>query len=321
MTGHRGSGPVGVLLAGLLAGWALLARPGAPGGPAVAGMVLVGVLAWWAGGLLAHVHPALPGGAVGGLSTVAILAGGSGALSGVALAAPLGYSNANAAMLTAGVAGFLTAAGHADPTLRRKLVIAALALAVLTIATASLAGAAACILLLGVWPLLGRGRRGIWQLVSGATIVAAVAVTAWLGAAQEQQRPEVVEATLSSGRTDLWSDAVHMAMREPVLGVGAGNFAMQSDVASSDSDMASPHSAPLRVLAELGFVGLGLFAALTAWMILSLRRGAALLAVIALQPTVDYVLEFPAVVVASAVVLGAVAVSGIGKPGFTPPAP
>ena len=170
-------------------------------------------------------HPALPGGAVGGLSTVAILAGGSGALSGVALAAPLGYSNANTALLTAGVAGFLTAAGHADPALRLKLVIAALALAVLTIAT-----------------------RPWWERPHASCCSGSGRCWAEAGA-QEQQRPEVVDATLSSGRTDLWSGAVHMAMREPVLGVGAGNFAMQSDVARSDADMASPHSAPLRVLA------------------------------------------------------------------------
>jgi O-antigen ligase len=321
VTARWGHGPIGVLLGGLLAGWALLARPAAPGGPAVAGMVVAGILAWWAGTLLSRVHPTLPGGAVGVVGVVTALAGGSALLSGAAVAPPLGYANANAALLTAGVAGFLSAAGHAIGSRRRRFVLGAIALSVVAVATTSRAAGVCCVILLAVWPHLRRSRARVWQLASSVTVIAAVVVTAWLGAAHSPQRPDVLEASLSPTRTDLWSDAVHMALREPLLGVGAGNFVEQSNVVRADPDLPAAHSQPLQLLAELGFVGLALLGALFCWMVLSLGRGSVLLAVLALQPTVDYVLEFPAVVVASAVVLGGVAASGMGKPGFTPPEP
>ncbi|MPZ93398.1 MAG: hypothetical protein GEU96_00520 [Propionibacteriales bacterium] len=321
MRAIAGSGPLGVLLAVLLAGWVLLSHPGAPAGPAMAGLLLAGVGAWAAGGLLARIHPCLPGVGVAVVAGTAMLIGVPDSISGTPLAAPLGYANANAALLTAGVAGLLAAAGHTPDGQRRKLVGAAVVLTLLALVTGSRAGAAACVLLLVAWHLLARGRAVLWQLSAAALIVLAVGATVTLGASQQDRPTALVDTTVSTARTTLWSDAVRLGVDQPVRGVGPGAFEASSPTAQRDPDLNNPHSMPLQVVAELGFTGLALLAAVAAWMVGALGRGAVLMSAMALQPTVDYVLDFPAVVLASALVLGGIAVSGIGKPGLTPPVP
>lgn len=316
------SGAVGVLLAVMLAGWALLSAPAAPGGPAFAAMLLAAVVAWGLGAVLSRANRMAPAYVVAGLVSVAIVLTVPASLSGRPVAPPTGYANANAALITAAVVALVVAAGHAERHRRHWLLAWAGLLTVVACATGSRAGAAGCLFVLAVWAVLSRGRVVVWQLGGAAALLAVVGLTAWSGVTyRPMEAAHGVEATFDSTRTALWSDAIDIALASPVHGVGPGNFSRVSETAGADPDIMTAHSTPLSVLAELGFVGLALLILLAAWMIVALGRGAVFLTVLALQPAVDYVLDFPAVSVAAAVVLGAIAASGMGKPGFTPPAP
>lgn len=123
----------------------------------------------------------------------------------------------------------------------------------------------------------------------------------------------MVEETVSTTRTALWSDALHLANEHPVSGVGPGRYQTESPTARADPDLRRAHSAPLQMAAELGWTGWLLLALLTTWVVAALGRGAVLFAVLALQPMVDYTLHFPLVVAVSALVLGAVAATGVGR--------
>lgn len=316
------SGAVGVLLAVMLAGWALLSAPAAPGGPAFAAMLLAAVVAWGLGAVLSRANRMAPAYVVAGLVSVAIVLTVPASLNGQPVAPPTGYANANAALITAAVVALVVAAGHAERHRRHWLLAWAGLLTVVACATGSRAGAAGCLFVLAVWAVLSRGRVVVWQLGGAAALLAVVGLTAWSGVTyRPMEAAHGVEATFDSTRTALWSDAIDIALASPVHGVGPGNFSRVSETAGADPDIMTAHSTPLSVLAELGFVGLALLILLAAWMIVALGRGAVFLTVLALQPAVDYVLDFPAVSVAAAVVLGAIAASGMGKPGFTPPAP
>ena len=65
------------------------------------------------------------------------------------------------------------------------------------------------------------------------------------------------------------------------------------------------------MLAELGGVGLGLLLTLVAWLVWRLGRWSFVVAALMLQPMIDYVLNFPVVLAADALVLGAVAVLAV----------
>lgn len=310
---------VGISLALLLAAWSLFAHPDASGGPAMAGMVLAGVVAWLAGGLTARYSAAAPGVAVAALVTLALVLGLPDSLAGGATAPPLGYANANATLLTIGVAGALHAAGHATDRLRTELVVWSWLLAIASFATGSRAATICCLLLLLVWPRLRQGPRASWQVLAGVLLGGAVLTTVVL-AASDTPSPgtDVVPQTVGSTRVDLWGDALDIAAEHPVRGVGPGDFSEHSSTAGSDPDLRWAHSTPMQVLAELGAVGLTLLVALVGWVIVVLGRGAVLFAALALQSTVDYVLTFPPVVMGAAFVLGAVATTSIGRPGYTP---
>jgi O-antigen ligase len=316
------SGAVGVVLAVVLAGWALLSAPAAPGGPAFAAMLLAAVVAWAFGSALSRVHRLAPAYVVAGLVSAAVVFTLPASLSGQPVAPPTGYANANAALITAAVVALVVAAGHVEGRRRHWLLAWVGLLTVVAFATGSRAGAAGCLFVLVVWAVLSRGKVVVWQLGGAAALVAVVGLTAWSGATyQPMERTHGVEATFDSTRTALWSEAIDIAMASPVHGVGPGNFSRVSETAGADPDIMTAHSTPLSVLAELGFVGLALLMLLVAWMVAALGRGAVFLTVLALQPTVDYVLDFPAVSVAAAVVLGAIAASGMGRPGVALPRP
>ena len=303
----------GLGLGVLLAGWPLFAAPEAPGTAKAAGIVLIGVGAWTVGVLAGRHRPVLAAGALTGLVVVALLSGLPGSLTADPQALPLGYANANAALAAAAVLALVTVSHLvADRSLHRAMVAAAVTLTVLVAASGSQAGTATCVLMLAAAPVLPRGRRLLWQGVAVGVMGAASAVTAWLALTPGTARPDIVVAALSETRISLWEDALDLAGQRPLVGVGAGEFALQSPVALADPDLAWAHSTPLQVLAEQGVVGLLLLTAVVAWLVWVLGRRAVLLAILALQPLVDYVLAFPAVVAAYGLALGLAAVTPIG---------
>src|SRR5680860_719068 len=100
----------GLLLGVALAGWALLVRPEAPGATTTAAAVLLALVGYALGATASRIHPALPGGAVAVAVPAAVAVTLPASLSGAATAPPLGYGNADAALLLAATAGLLVGA-------------------------------------------------------------------------------------------------------------------------------------------------------------------------------------------------------------------
>ncbi len=110
---------------------------------------------------------------------------------------------------------------------------------------------------------------------------------------------------------------------DPLRGVGAGRFAEVSPTAA-DPDLQWAHSAALQIGAELGVVGLVLFVGILVAALLMLGRDSMVLAALPLPTSVDYVLQFPWVLVAYGVALGGIGLAasvGATKPWLTPPSP
>jgi O-antigen ligase len=298
-------GWVGPVLALSLAWWPMFAHGPSLPAAAFASAVLVAVVAWAGGRLLAGVAPPAVGLSVAAVVGAAVLPVVVAVSLDSPLAPPLGYANANAALISAAVAGLVTA-WHAVTSRRARawILAAAGAFTVTAFLSASVAGAVTCLLLVVICPVLGRGRRLWWQLSGAALLVVSVGLTALIGLAHPNRSLPVVREVLGSARPELWADAVSMARLHPVAGVGPGAFPSYSPLAR-DPDTAWAHSAPLQILAETGLVGFGLLVALGAWLVWSLGRAAAVLAVLTLQPMVDYVLHFPAVLVGFSLVIGA----------------
>jgi len=302
------AGWTGAVLAAALASWALMNDPGAPDGAKVAAMVLLGSACWVAGSQLADARPEVPGLVVAGLAAALMLLSLPESLTSASSAAPLGYANANGALVSVGLAGFLLSVPHLPPHLRPAGLVAGVACLLAEVAIGSAAGLVTCVLLLLVVPNLRLGRRIAWQATGALTLVVGTVGVVLVG--RRSLPDEIVAPSVGTTRQELWSDALAMAAGHPVRGVGSGRFAQYSEAAHGDPDLAWAHSGPLQLAAELGWVGFAIAACLMAWMVLALGRFAALLGVLALQPMMDYTLHFPAVVALSSALLGASLVLG-----------
>jgi O-antigen ligase len=230
------------------------------------------------------------------------------------------YGNADGALLLSGVAGLLIAAARMHFPWPAILAIFAVLGVGMTFQMGARAATVAGLALLA-WAGVRRwvGTR-VGMAIGVLIVVLPSAFTVLLG--EHVVSAPWLATALSSNRVGLWHQAIQMADAHPVAGVGAGNFSRVSN--THDPDLAWAHSALLQTSAELGYVGLALFALLLAWGVLVLRRDAVLLGILFLPATVDYVLDFPWVVLAACVVLGgawASSPSGNGKPWFTPPSP
>ncbi|HET7129082.1 MAG TPA: O-antigen ligase family protein [Gaiellaceae bacterium] len=113
------------------------------------------------------------------------------------------------------------------------------------------------------------------RIVGGGLIAAAAAVTYYVAFAPAQLREHVTVVTpqASASRTDLWKIALRMAHDHLFLGVGIGNFRLlEFDYLAQTINLLNvqeelhvglvAHNTYLGILAELGLVGLVLFAAL-----------------------------------------------------------
>lgn len=296
-------GWTGAALAASLAAWALMSDPSAPDGAEAAATVLLGWACWVAGGQLAGARPEMPGLIVSGLAAILVLLSLPESLGSAPSAGPLGYANANGALVSIGLAGFLLSVPHLPPHLRPVGLVAGVACLLAEVAIGSAAALVTCLLLLLVVPSLHLGRRVAWQATSALALLLALVVVVLAG--RRSLPDEIVASSVGSTRQDLWSDALATAAGHPVRGVGPGRFAEYSEAGHGDPDLAWAHSEPLQLAAELGWVGFAIAACLVAWMVLALGRSSALLAVLALQPMIDYTLHFPLVVALSCTVLGA----------------
>lgn len=319
MTAVLRSTLTGVLILSLLAGWCLLSTPSAPEAVSGAAAFLVLAAGLLVGRVLARVHPVIPGLTVLIGAAVAFAYSWPESMSGEPLASPLGYMNANGALLLCGVAGGVVATAGRSTAWQLLASGGALVAAVVCAANGALAAAVAAGVL-AVWSLVRHlGRSSAW-LVAGAVLIGVPGLlpVAWGGGWLPWNR--FVANALSEERFLLWRAGYRLMVENPVSGVGPGRFAEESPVA--DPDLAWAHSYWLQSGAELGVVGLAGLVLLLAWAVAALGRQSLLLGVLLLPASVDYVLQFGGVLLALSVVVGASLGSvAIGKPWFTPSAP
>ncbi|WP_405734377.1 O-antigen polymerase [Streptomyces sp. NBC_01537] len=315
------------------AGWALIAATGRPARPEGVVLAVLAVAAGYAAGriggaLLPMAAPALTALAVVALA-VALpgrLAGGGGRHT-----PPLGYANADAALLVLATGAACCAAWSArSRPLRTGLRLLGAVAAVLALVIGSAAGFAAsvgvvlCSLAADRTPrLLGlTGLALAAALAAGGTYAVAVdALPAGLSASLTGQ--------LTPGRVAVWREAVDLAGRHPLRGVGPGQFAEVSQgedgqaepavttaaaLSTAATDAAEPRSAPFQLAAEEGAAGVALLAASYAWVLLALHRSArptpvvltagAALTGLAMQACVDHVLSYAAVTATAGLLAG-----------------
>jgi peptidoglycan/xylan/chitin deacetylase (PgdA/CDA1 family) len=240
---------------------------------------------------------------------------GDGAASG-----PFHYGNAKGAFfLQAALAGGIVA--MTAP--RRPIRIAGGAAAVAFTAMALTAGALPATVTLLVVPVALLAPFGPRQVplavVTGSIlVVAAVAFTVGVASGPAAGADDVVDREVISRldeRVPLWRAAFALLHERPVAGVGPGRFQAESGVGAGDRDLRWAHHEFLQQGAEGGVPALVLLGLLFAWGFARLWAtprprggtvlGAASLAALGLQASADYVLHFPAVVIAAGAVLGA----------------
>jgi O-antigen ligase len=317
---------VGVVALALFGGWAIFAHPAAPESTSWAASCALVAGGLLAGAVLVRVDPRAPGLLALAVAVGALVLTAPASLSGQPDAPPLGYLNANGAMLVAGAAGVVLAAGTRAQW-RPVASLAAMLLGWLCLAGGAQTAAAACVLV-AAWGLL-RDRGPTWLWAAGGTVVVVVPPLLTVGwASGVVTPPAALVSALSEERVSLWTEAWGLLGDHPVRGVGPGRFSLESPTAA-DPDLAWAHSALLQTGAELGWVGIGCLLASVVWALVALGRDAMLLGALLLPASVDYVLHFGGVLLVSSLVLGAALspgtvpsrASGTGKPWLTPPSP
>jgi O-antigen ligase len=237
-------------------------------------------------------------------------------------AEPFGYANANAAFFVqAAIAGLMLGWHARRPLLRAAGVVAAGAFAMAPVLSGSRTGIVLLGLLLPAALAVQRSRdaRTAVALCGGFWLVV-LAGTIWLGAVFRPgtERTDggvgLAARTLTETRLTLWHEAVAIARKHPLRGVGAGGFAEFSPTALADADARFAHHEFLQNAAEHGVPGLFLLAAVFAWGFGRLAATgrhatrsvlpAVSLAALGAHASVDYVLHFPAVPLAAAALVG-----------------
>nr|WSX73156.1 O-antigen ligase family protein [Streptomyces sp. NBC_00899]WSX80778.1 O-antigen ligase family protein [Streptomyces sp. NBC_00899] len=321
---------VGIVVLVCCAVWALIAAAGRPARPEGTLLALLAVTAGYAlgrilGALLPVLAPAAAAAAVLALVLIPPTR-----LSAHPDAPPLGYPNADAALLVLAVGAACCAAWAARGRARRAaLVCVGAGAAVAALALGSAAGFAAGVAIVLCSLAAARMRRRLLGL-TGFALAAALVVGGSCAVAVDalpSGLSESLTGQLTQPRVELWHQAVDLAEQHPLRGVGPERFADEA-AATAGPDLApsaeSPQSAPLQLAAEQGVPGAVLLAAAFAWLLTALWRSprptpvvltaAASLTGLAMLATVDHVLSY-AVVTAGAGFLSGIATA---RP-FPPP--
>jgi O-Antigen ligase len=310
---------VGLALGSCALGW-MCAAAGLSGGSPVSRGLLVAAIAGalFAARVIASRGRGLVGGVV--LSAVAAVFVW-GALDGRS-ADPLGYGNASAALALQGVVAGITFALWASTAWVRVLSVACAAtMAIIPFVLMAQAGAILVVLIVGSVLFIGSPAQVRTAIAAaGATFLIVLATTVALALTYDEGPPSsalrrLVEASLSERRLALWHDAISIMTDHPLSGVGPGRFPSVSLVARADADTRQAHNEFLQQGAEGGVLGLVLAVLVFLWGFARLYvvptpdrltyLGAAALAGLGIQATVDYVLHFPIVPIAAALLVGA----------------
>ncbi len=240
--------------------------------------------------------------------------------------APLGYANANAALMVLTAAAAVLVARRSRPEWLRGLGwLVAVAAAVVPLVSGALAATGSAVLL-GLAVVVsqihhgGSGSRRI--VVAGAALVAA-ACSATVAMALVCPCEGGIGRAVTDNRVALWADAIDLAAAHPLTGVGLGRFDQASPTAAADDDLPHAHGELLQTAAEAGLPGLALALVLIGAVYAHLARAArtdpdaivvaAAITGLLVHAQVDYVLRFPAIWLVAAALLVV-----IPRPGILP---
>jgi O-Antigen ligase len=312
----------GVVVMVCCAVWALVAAADRPARPEGTLLALLAVAAGYAAGrILGALLPVLAP-SVAALVVLALVLVPSSRLSAHPDAPPLGYPNADAALLVLATGAACCAAWTCSGRARRtalRLVGAGAAVAALALGSAAGFAAGIAVTLCSLAAARMREHRllGLAGLALAVTLAAgtsyAVAVDALPAGLTES-----LTGQLTQPRVQLWHEAVTLAEHHPLRGVGPERFADESSTLPAGTAPAapSPQSAPLQLAAEQGVPGVTLLAVAYGWVLCALWRSsrptpvvltaAAALSGLAMLATVDHVLSY-AVITAGAGLLAGLA--------------
>ncbi|GGO96126.1 hypothetical protein GCM10012280_54910 [Wenjunlia tyrosinilytica] len=295
--------------------WALVSAAGRAARPEGVLLALLAVAAGYAAGRIAGAILPVAAPAFAATVVAVVVVAVPKGLSGEPIAPPLGYSNANAALLTlaAGAACCAAWAARSGP-LRLALRLLAAATAGMALAMGSVAAGAACLGVLLCSLAAARMDRRLLGL-AGLALCAVLAVGGSVLVASDTL-PGTASLTtqLTQRRVDLWRSALDLAETHPLRGIGPDRFGEVSEVALADGDTDKAHSAALQEAAEQGVPGVTLLGCAYLWMLYALWRScrstpvvltaAAALTGLAVQASVDYVLSYAAVTAGAGLLAG-----------------
>lgn len=302
----------GLLLLLYLAAVLVAERQGGDAGPLVA-VLLGAAAALLVGRAFGRVHrAAVPAAAL--IAGIAVAASTRPLVGGGPLDGPFGYRNATGAYLAQVAVASLMVAGAVHGRALRVLAIAvAAAFAFLAAADSAAAGLALLTIAVAAIGLLGAGAVRASAALAAGLFIAVLAGTVVLGAAYRPGDEGAMVRALTERRLALWHESLQIIAREPG-GVGPGRFQEVSPTAIGDPDARWAHNEFLQQGAELGWAGLAAVVLVFVWgfarlwahpapdMVVAL--GAAALATLGIQASVDYVLHFPVVPLTAAVLIG-----------------
>ncbi|MEU6537402.1 O-antigen ligase family protein [Streptomyces sp. NPDC047000] len=265
-----------MVLLGAGAVWSLVTAAAHDGRPEGVLLALLAAGAGYASGRITGALCPVAAPAAAALAGLGLAVGMPHLAPGPQFATPLGHAGATAALLVLATGAACCAAWATPaPAARLALRLLAAAVVVTSAAVGSAAGALlGCGVLLGSLAAGRAHRRG--PVLAGLLLTAgAVGAAAWAlaGNVLPDGLTAALEDRLSERRIRLWQDALHLAGRDPALGVGPGRFGELSPAAGrSPLPDGKPHSAPLQLAAEQGIVGVVLLAAAFCWVLYVLRR-------------------------------------------------
>ncbi|WP_326577859.1 O-antigen ligase family protein [Actinacidiphila glaucinigra] len=246
---------VGALVLAGCAVWSLVAAAGRPARPEGVLLAVLAVAAGYAAGRIGGALRPVAVPAAAALTVVVLVVALPGRLSGGPDTPPLGYANADAALmvLATGAACCAAWAARSRP-LRVGLRLLGATAAGFALAVGSAAGFAACLGVVLCSLAADRTRRALG--LAGLALALVVAVGGTCAVAVDALPPGLsasLSGQLTPARVRLWSDALETAREHPVRGIGPGRFTEAGAVtAPSAAGAGTPQSAPLQLAAEQG---------------------------------------------------------------------
>lgn len=171
--------------------------------------------------------------------------------------------------------------------------------------------------------LVARSGPPRWFLIGAGIFVAEMALVAVIMLGVRESWPSWLSAgdSLSVARHTLWADAITLWRQNPIVGAGPGTFTQSSELASSEPQLAATHSSVLQVAAELGTIGLILFATIfIAGLSFATRKSGIRFAsrrermrgaiaatawtCLAVHSTIDHLEDFPVVALTAGILIG-----------------